>query len=213
MHDKRHRIVLLLFTIVFIVIGVWVAQIINGTLPYADRWTRGLVDSLDHSYWYQAARFITELGSRSFIIPLLLVMSIVLLILFKDWFAAFMFAGGTIAAHTLNKLIKNLVDRERPSISVAANAEGYSFPSGHAMISMVCYGLLGYFLVKRMKSSKAIMATQLFFSLLVFLIGLSRYIINVHYLTDVMAGFVIGFICLIGIIYLYEWIQKYRSRS
>nr|WP_280922962.1 phosphatase PAP2 family protein [Virgibacillus litoralis] len=122
------------------------------------------------------------------------------------------FGVGTLTSHGLNILIKRLVERERPSILVAANAEGYSFPSGHAMISMVCYGLLAYFITKNLKSAKATFAVQFLFALLIFLIGISRYMINVHYLTDVLAGFIFGFIFLVGLIYLYELIRNRRFK-
>ncbi|MGJ9459335.1 phosphatase PAP2 family protein [Oceanobacillus sp. CF4.6] len=213
MKNKRQSTILLLLSIVFVVTVGWIVQIINGSIPYIDRWTRGLVGTLDNSVFYEGFRIVTELGSRSFLFPFVIVMAVVIWVLLKNWFAALVFAGGTLATHMLNLFIKNVVDRERPSISVAANAEGYSFPSGHAMIPMVCYGLLAYFLVKKMKSKSAILMTQIILALIVFLIGISRYVINVHYLTDVMAGFVIGFICLVGFIYLYESVQKIRSQS
>ena len=123
------------------------------------------------------------------------------------------FPGGILLTHQLNILIKSLVVRERPSISVAANAEGYSFPSGHAMISMVCYGLIAYLLVKKMKSHVLIFITQTMFVTLIFLIGISRYVIHVHYITDIVAGFALGFICLIGLIYVYERMESVLSRS
>ncbi|WP_249870167.1 phosphatase PAP2 family protein [Oceanobacillus saliphilus] len=211
--NKRKSIIFLLFFIVLVVLLIWILQIVNDSVPYIDRWTRGLVETLGDSAAYQPFRFITELGSRSFLFPFVIMMAIVLWVLIKDMFAALVFAGGTLATHLLNIFIKNVVNRERPSISVAANAEGYSFPSGHAMIPMVCYGLLAYFLVKRMKLKLAILMTQVFFALVIFLIGISRYVINVHYITDVMAGFVIGFICLVGFIYFYEFVHKYWSQS
>ncbi|MFC4024516.1 phosphatase PAP2 family protein [Oceanobacillus longus] len=213
MKNKRQSIILILLSIVFVVTVGWIVQIINGSVPYVDRWTRELVGTLDNSVFYEGFRIVTELGSRSFLFPFVIVMAVLIWVLLKNWFAALVFAGGTLATHILNLFIKNVVDRERPSISVAANAEGYSFPSGHAMIPMVCYGLLAYFLVKKMKSKSAILTTQITLALIVFLIGISRYVINVHYLTDVMAGFVIGFICLVGFIYLYESVQKIRSQS
>lgn len=106
-------------------------------------------------------------------------------------------------------MIKALVGRERPSISAALNAEGYSFPSGHAMIPMVCYGLIAYLLGKRMGSGKNRWLVQAMFGCLVLLIGISRFFINVHYLTDIITGFTIGFLFL----FLLIAIDKKRDRS
>lgn len=213
MSRKRNSILIFLLVLVLFTIGTWVAKIINGELPYVDQWTRALVERFDDTYVYTIFRWVTELGSQSFLIPFIIIMAFILWLLFRNYLPALIFAGGTLMSHLLNVLIKNIVARERPSISIAANAEGHSFPSGHAMLSMVCYGLLVYFLSKKVSSTKRVFVIQLFFALLIFLIGLSRFFINVHYLTDIMAGFFIGYLCLIGLVYLYEFIQKRQNQS
>src|SRR5699024_3922258 len=81
-----------------------------------------------------------------------IVMGIFLWWLYDDWFPSFIFSGGTLMSYLLNEMIKLIVVRERPSMNVDAHAIGYSFPSGHAMISMVCYGLFIYFLRKKLCS-------------------------------------------------------------
>ncbi|UJL47579.1 phosphatase PAP2 family protein [Virgibacillus sp. NKC19-16] len=210
MINKQKYIILFLFVLMILTVGIWIIRIVSGSAPYVDQWTRDLVARLDGSWIYTFFRAVTEFGSQPFLLPFTIIMALFLWWLFKDWLPALIFSGGTLISHLFNLLIKEIVERDRPSILEAANAEGYSFPSGHAMISMVCYGLLAYFLVKKLTSSKAIFFTQLFFAFVVFLIGISRYFINVHYLTDVVSGFLFGFLCLIGLIYLYEFIQKQR---
>ncbi|MBR3119145.1 phosphatase PAP2 family protein [Oceanobacillus sp. FSL K6-0127] len=213
MMKKDRTLLLFLLIAVLIITGVWVVQIVNGYVPYIDTWSNQFVETLHNSIIYQPFRLVTNLGSEFFLVPFVVVMTIVLSILLKKWFVAILFPGGILLTHQLNILIKSLVVRERPSISVAANAEGYSFPSGHAMISMVCYGLIAYLLVKKMKSHVLIFITQTMFVTLIFLIGISRYVIHVHYITDIVAGFALGFICLIGLIYVYERMESVLSRS
>lgn len=213
MLNRRHYIILFLLSLLLLIIGIWIAKIIGEQVVYIDQVTRGLVDKLADTYFYTFFRWITELGSGTFLTPFTIVVSLLLWRAFRDWLPALVFGLGTLSSHGLNVLIKQLVERERPSILVAANAEGYSFPSGHAMIPMVCYGLLAYFLVKKLTSDKAVFAVQFSLALLIFLIGISRYVINVHYLTDVLAGFVFGFIFLAGLIFLYEWLQSLRGKS
>ncbi|MFD1037672.1 phosphatase PAP2 family protein [Virgibacillus byunsanensis] len=213
MLPKRLYIILFLLILVLATIGVWIVKIVRGDVPYVDQWTRSLVDTFPETPTYTFFRTLTNLGSEPFMYPFTIIVAILLWWLFRDWLPALFFAGGTLVSHLFNKLIKVLVDRDRPSILVDANAEGHSFPSGHAMITLVCYGLLAYFITKKIKSKKAIMVVQVFFALLIFLIGISRYVINVHYLTDIVAGFMIGFLCLLGFIYLYEWIQKRKAQS
>ncbi|WP_231514794.1 phosphatase PAP2 family protein [Oceanobacillus salinisoli] len=204
----NRNLVNFLFITVFIMTVIWIIQIVNGYVPYVDQWTRELVEKFDDTFAYHVFLMITNLGSRHFLIPFVSTAAIVLWIIHKHWLPPFIFAGGTLVTYLFNGVIKNIVQRERPSILEEANAVGNSFPSGHAMISMVCYGLLAYFLIKKLKSPKLSIAVQIIFSLLIFLIGISRYIINVHYLTDVGAGFFLGFIFLVGFLYLYEGLRK-----
>lgn len=208
----RKNFIFMIVGIIVLTLIVWTVKIINDELPYIDQWTRAFVPGLKETKLFYFLRGVTELGSRSFLLPFTIVCSILLWIIFQDWLPALFLSGGTLATHLLNKLIKGLVARERPSIWVEANAEGYSFPSGHAMIPIVCYGMLVYFLSKKIKSNKIKVVIQGFFGLLIFLIGFSRYVINVHYLTDILAGFSIGFGCLLLLIGLDIFINKHRTQ-
>ncbi|SHH05292.1 phosphatase PAP2 family protein [Virgibacillus chiguensis] len=192
---------------------LWGYKVANQTMPYIDQWTRDVVERLDDTAIYTAFRWITELGSSSFTIPFVLVMAFVFWWMYRSIIPALIFSLGTLSTHYFNIVIKHLVERDRPSVLVAANAEGHSFPSGHAMISMVCYGLVAYFLSNRLKQKTKKWLIQVFFAGLILLIGMSRYIINVHYLTDVLAGFFIGFLCLIGLVYLYQLTSRQISPS
>ncbi len=210
---RNQKLGLFLFFIIVAVIGVWIFQIMNERMPYVDKFTRGLVGQLEGTLLYDLFRMMTNLGSEFFLYPFVVITAIVLFIWFKHWLPAVIFAGGTLSSHLVNTFIKSIVTRERPSILVEANAEGYSFPSGHAMISIVCYGLIGYFITKKLKSKAAIRIVQILFSLLIFLIGISRYVINVHYLTDIITGLFLGYLLLSGFIYLYERMNTKRSPS
>ncbi|HLR63460.1 MAG TPA: phosphatase PAP2 family protein [Lentibacillus sp.] len=213
MSRKSIYFIIGLAVVMFMIFIIWNVKIMAGVVPYVDQWSRGFVANIADSTVYLIFRWITELGSKSFLLPFTIIMSLFLWYLLQDWLAGFLFASGTLGSHLLNTLIKGLVERERPRILLEANAEGYSFPSGHAMTSLVCYGLFVYFIVKKITSQKTVLGIKIAFALLVFLIGISRYIINVHYLTDVIAGFTIGGLYLTGMVYLFELIQKRRSND
>lgn len=204
----RKNILLLVFIALLLITGIWVVQLLQGHMPYVDQVTRKFVDLLGQSFLLEPFQFITHLGSGFFLYPFVVIVMIFLFIWFKHWLPAVIFGGGIYLSYMVNQGIKHLIARERPSISVSLNAEGYSFPSGHAMISIVCYGLLAYFITRKLESRGLILTVQITFAILIFLIGISRYIINVHYLTDVLAGFFIGSLLLIGFIYLYERLIK-----
>ncbi|WP_404451675.1 phosphatase PAP2 family protein [Virgibacillus necropolis] len=212
MRNKSQYLYIFLLSFVLFTTALWILKITRGNIPFVDQWTKEFVVALDDSYIYFIFRWITELGSGTFLTPFTIIMGIVLWIIFRDWLVGVMFAGGTYLSNLLNVGIKHIVERERPRILEGVEAHGSSFPSGHAMISLACYGLLVYFLSKKIKSEKAIIALQISASILIFLIGFSRYIIRVHYLTDVLAGFAFGFIFILLWTLLYEFIVEKRKR-
>lgn len=183
---------------------VWIIQIKQEVLPYTDQWTRGIVPPIHGTGLFDFFRVITELGSSHVLIPIAVAAAAGLMLLYKHWYPALLLLGGTLFAHSLNTWIKQLVARERPSISVTLNAEGFSFPSGHSMISMVFYGLLAYLLCRKIQSEKVELTVQILSGTLVCLIGISRFFINVHYVTDIIAGFTIGF----ALLYIYICIDR-----
>lgn len=213
MKNKNQYIYIFLVSFLLFTSVLWVVKITKGTIPFVDKWTREFVIALDESHIYFIFGWITELGSGTFLTPFTIIMGVVLWMYFRDWFVGVMFAGGTYLSNLLNVGIKQLVERERPRLLEAVEAHGYSFPSGHAMISLVCYGLLVYFIAKKIKSRKTVIALQICAAILIFFIGSSRYIIRVHYFTDVFAGFVFGFTFLLFWTFLFEYIQKRRAQS
>lgn len=199
--------------IALIVIAIWIIKIVNGKMPNVDQVTRGMVGDVAGTPVYTLFRWLTELGSVTFVLPLTVIMLPILWGISKDWLPPVTFGIGVLGSHLLNQLIKQLVARGRPSVSALLNAEGYSFPSGHSMVSLVCYGLIAYFIVQHIKGNSTQIAVQISLGILIFLIGISRYIINVHYLTDVLTGFTLGFIWLVCMIYLFKIVQKKRTPS
>jgi undecaprenyl-diphosphatase len=87
--------------------------------------------------------------------------------------------------------------RTRPTWDVPLlTARGWSFPSGHAMGSLVAYGMLAYLLVRDPKGRPPRMAIVAGAVTLVLLIGLSRMYLGVHYFSDVVGGYAAGMVWL-----------------
>ena len=68
----------------------------------------------------------------------------------------------------------------------------YSFPSGHAMMSLITYGLLAYFLFVGLPRAWLRVPVSAALILLILLIGFSRLYLGVHYVSDMLAGFAVG---------------------
>lgn len=95
----------------------------------------------------------------------------------------------------LNNYLKNFFGRERPEGEMLTYAAGFSFPSGHAMIATAFYGFLAYLAWKHLPKNTGNTVLVLMI-LVIVLIGLSRVYLNVHYMSDVIAGFIGGGVLL-----------------
>jgi undecaprenyl-diphosphatase len=116
-------------------------------------------------------------------------------------------AGGAIA---LNCLLKLLFGRARPALWDRLIHVGlHSFPSGHAMVSIVIYGFIGYILAKQFPQWRGRIFALTF--VLILAIGFSRLYLGVHWPTDVVAGYAAGLVWLMACIERLELRQKYNS--
>ena len=144
----------------------------------------------------QLAKVISLLGSPGFVAAWSLVVCVVLLkqrqrVLLVGWIAAL--AGGGL----LDLGLKLAFRRPRPTWEAPYLVEhGWSFPSGHAMGSLVAYGMLAYVLVLHLQSKVARWAVIASAVVLVLAIGFTRLFLGVHFFSDVIAGYAGGTVWL-----------------
>jgi undecaprenyl-diphosphatase len=125
------------------------------------------------------------------------ILSVLLLGLFlwqRRWGAAVMLVMVSGGVQLLNNILKSSFHRTRPIQVVALiAAQQYSFPSGHAMVSAAFYTYLAYLCWRLVRGVwRFVLITGLI--LLVLLIGASRVYLQAHFLTDVIAGYIAGFV-------------------
>ena len=139
------------------------------------------------------AKFITNFGGTIWLI----LMSIVLLIVIKNKkIAGCIFCNLPISA-LINFIIKQILQRPRPNEFRIIEEKGFSFPSGHSMVSMAVYGFFIYLIFKFVRNKVLKTIYICFFGILIFSIGISRIYLGVHYTSDVIGGYLIAISYLI----------------
>lgn len=149
-------------------------------------------------------KIITNLGGAY----CLIIIAILCAIFIKNKKIAFAIPINLILSTMLNLGLKNIVERPRPIGYRLIDETGYSFPSGHSMISAAFYGLIIYFIWKNVKNTKLKYISCILLSLLILFIGISRIYLGVHYASDVIGGFTISIAYLIIFTITFKAINK-----
>lgn len=107
---------------------------------------------------------------------------------------------------------KNIFEIGRPHEFAYYHENYFSFPSGHATISVAFYGLLFYFFIRNNSSFKTWGILTIIAFLFWIVIGISRLYLCVHYFSDVIAGYILGFLWLILNISIIEW-KNFKQKN
>ena len=143
---------------------------------------------------------ITEFGNWKVISTIGIILIIALK---KKDKIAILIAGGTPVI--INSIIKNIIKRPRPSLELSLVEEkSFSFPSGHAISTMVFYGFLIYLVLKKVKNKMLKIALTIILSLLILCIEISRIYLGAHFASDVLAGLCLGICLLLVLIHFYK---------
>lgn len=182
----------------------------NELLTYVDHWV------LDHVLYFRTETlskimiFVTHFGEW-ITIAIAIAIIIALLTIRKLYGVIVGYIIAVAGGGGLDYILKQAVQRTRPiDDATLINVKGFSFPSGHAMLSMVFYGMVSYFIIRLIKQWKFRMLVVIIMGFVIFLIGFSRIYLQVHYLSDVIAGFIGGLfwltVCVTGL-------EIYRKRK
>lgn len=140
----------------------------------------------------RAMILVSSLGSSMTLTVVLLVMVLVLM-LKNHRKEAFIFCLTLLMGVMLSLLLKSLIQRPRPQLSPLIVERTSSFPSSHAMNSLIFFSLLWYFSYHFFHKKWVTVLSFLASTCAVLIIGFSRIYLGVHYLTDIVAGYIAGF--------------------
>ena len=151
-------------------------------------------------------KIATALSNVSFIAISSIILIVVFIILKKKKISQ-LIMGNLLFIVLLNQIIKFMIRRDRPTGFRLIEMTGYSFPSGHSMVSMAFYGILIYIINHLIKNKYIKIPLIILNIVIIILIGISRVYLGVHYLSDVVTGYSISIIYLLV---LTKYLNKYK---
>lgn len=182
----RKPIILFVFFVMFLLIlhDVFTEEIISY-----DNWAHDiLVNNLRSDFLTMIMTIITNFGSAFVLVPL----ALLIFLLSKNKSKGISASLNLVMITIINVVLKFIIQRPRPSGFNIINESGYSFPSGHSMVSTAFYGFLIYLVNKNVKNVKLKWFLYIILFLLIILICVSRIYLGVHYASDVIGGFCIS---------------------
>ena len=186
---KKRYIISAIFFLLFILIAVLITK--NNIRLFDDN-VYNYISSFRNSYLDNIFKIITKFANP---ISITILVLILLIILKKENIYKLILTVSTTVL--LNQALKHLIRRPRPDYIRLVSEKGFSFPSGHSMVSLAFYGFIIYLIYKYIKNKKIKVFLITLLSMLIAFIGISRIYLGVHYTSDVCAGFLISISYLI----------------
>jgi len=194
---KEHRKTIIL-TISLLLFAIITYATFSDKIEHIDTLVHSYILGIRNNNLTSILITITNLSSAY----ALIVLSIILLLTMKNKKIPLYITLNLIFCFLLNQFAKEIFTRPRPLGINLIEESGFSYPSGHAMISMAYYGFIAYLLYKKNKSFITKLILIILLILTIILIGFSRIYLGVHYLSDVIGGF------LLSIVYLMIYIKS-----
>jgi undecaprenyl-diphosphatase len=156
---------------------------------------------------------VTSLGTGTVVAMIVLVAGLFLW-LNQHKHSAILLVVATLGGIVLNGLLKIGFDRPRPQVfKWGTTAFSSSFPSGHAMSSIIVYGTVAYLAARLQRNVASRVATFVLATIIILLICVSRLYLGVHYPSDILAGLIIGLAWAGFCMAVLEAAQLYAKRN
>ncbi|GGB51197.1 phosphatase PAP2 family protein [Fictibacillus barbaricus] len=203
-------LIAVLFGVFILFASFYKQTTVNGLDVYAMQ----NVSVIHHPTLSEFFTSITNAASRPYQYAIYIFFTVIWLVVERKWIEPLVLGICLFGIRFENQWFKSLFERDRPMFDRVIEINGYSFPSGHAMISIAFFGFLAYLLVQNyslMRSFKKIIywLTAIF----VVLVGFSRVYLGVHYPTDVLGGFAAGGTWLLICVLLYKMLVGLVKRK
>ena len=202
MNKKKKNIKLIIsFTTLILFLGLTFI-IFSNKILFIDEYISNLLVSIRNKRLNNIMLIITNISSAYALVAL----TILLVFTIKNKKKALLIVYNLLFVVLTNQVVKLLFQRERPLDIGLIQEDGFSYPSGHSMVSMAYFGFIAYMIYKSTRNKYLKGFTIIGIFLVIFLIGFSRIYLGVHYFSDVIGGF------LLAISYLMIFINFNKER-
>lgn len=189
---KKNKILIITLSIFVTLFTTLTILVLNGKTQDIDKISHTFILNIRNNNLTYFFKLYTNIAGAIFLI----IISTIIMIFNKNKKIALYVYINLISSWLINEIFKNIFLRERPTINLI-NETGLSYPSGHSMIGFAFYGFISYILYQKVKKKSSKIIIVFCFITLISLIGFSRIYLGVHYLTDIIGGFLLATIYLI----------------
>ncbi|GIP23929.1 phosphatase PAP2 family protein [Paenibacillus sp. J22TS3] len=200
----------LLCMVGFVLIAYWIS---DHQIHVFDDKVIGWVQGMESPGLTVVMKSFSWIGSGIPVAVITLAAIVILYFVLKHRSELVFLAALAISSSLINSIIKAIFRRDRPTLHRIAEANGFSFPSGHAMATIALYGGLAFLLWKH--APKLIGRILIILISLVFIIGIgiSRIYLGVHYPSDVLGGYLLTGALLAIFIWYYQGYLELRGKK
>lgn len=189
LHRYRKLIILFISLIIFLMV---LNDVLGKEIIFYDELAYNILVSHRSTFLTSVMKIITNFGSGFTLVAI----CFLIFAITKNRIKAITVSLNLLLITIINYILKILIQRPRPSGFNIIEENGYSFPSGHSMISTAFYGLLIYLAYKNIKNKALKRFICIFLFILIILIAISRVYLGVHYASDVIGGFLVSVVYL-----------------
>ncbi|MFW5804117.1 MAG: phosphatase PAP2 family protein [bacterium] len=180
-----------LFIMLISLVGFLKLLTATEKITYYDAFILNKINDFTYPLLTSLVIFITKFGYE--FIFLFFAILLMIFLKLKEYGKIYLISAVTIGGSLPVAIIKEFINRTRPIIeNPVYQAEGFSFPSGHATGAMCFYGILIYLVFTNIKKIWLKIILILLLILIILAVGASRIYLGVHYPSDVFAGYFLG---------------------
>lgn len=190
---KRNRSIILLsiLAIIFFIIGFVVRDSAEGIL--FDKYILEQIHNNRNPMVFKIMKLLSFIGSEKFLFPVV-GMLIIYMLIKKKYYISKILLINSLGSSILNNLFKQIFSRTRPLEFMQVKQGGLSYPSGHSMVTMSLYLSIAYILSKDIEDLNKKRKIYICSIIYIFLMGISRLYLGVHWPTDIIGGYIMGYI-------------------